>query len=445
MDCSIVLKECDIRVSVPCRIDLGGTLDISTFFLPMGHLAPSTFNIALDMRTRVRLSVWEKGYIKVCSRGFEPAEFKAGSACFNHPLGLIFAIAAYFDASGICIDIDSSSPPRSALGGSSAAAVALVSAFLKLESMRTQDLHGTETPDWYNGVSGKFPDTDSGISLKSKNFFAAYASILAHYIEAGVAGVPCGFQDQLAAAYGGINLWHWIMGEQGPSFIREEIFPGFGSVINGKESKGIQNAYEVDDNKRRSGRQCNDFAFSENSDKEVEKTNNKSSEKFHKSIKTKDVEKLEKLREFNNNILIAYCGIPHASKDINKRWVDEFLSGKNRDKWEEICKITLEFSESVKSGDFLSAKDIMNRETDIRLDMTPDVLDGTGMELFRTAREYGCGARFTGAGGGGCLWAIGESDDIMRLKKKWEILLACKEQALLLDTRIDIDGILFDK
>ena len=47
---------------------------------------------------------------------------------FEHPMGLMFAIAAYFRAGGIHIQIESASPPRSALGGSSAAAVALVAA-----------------------------------------------------------------------------------------------------------------------------------------------------------------------------------------------------------------------------------------------------------------------------------------------------------------------------
>ena len=41
----------------------------------------------------------------------------------------------------------------------------------------------------------------------------------------------------------------------------------------------------------------------------------------------------------------------------------------------------------------------MNQETRLRLMMTPDVLDSTGMKLFERAKAHGCGARFTGAGG----------------------------------------------
>ena len=50
----------------------------------------------------------------------------------------------------------------------------------------------------------------------------------------------------------------------------------------------------------------------------------------------------------------------------------------------------------------------MNRETDVRRQMTPDVLNDIGKTLVELAKKNKCGARFTGAGGGGCIWALGE-------------------------------------
>ena len=123
-----------IEASAPCRIDMGGTLDIPTFYYPLRHLSPCSFNIALKLRTRVRLLPYARGRIKISSRGFKAAQFPADAAPFNHPMGLMFTTAAFFNAEGIHIDIESESPPRSALGGSSAAAVALVAAFLKLKA-----------------------------------------------------------------------------------------------------------------------------------------------------------------------------------------------------------------------------------------------------------------------------------------------------------------------
>ncbi len=126
-----ILEKKHIQVSVPCRVDFGGTLDISTIYLPLHRLSPSSFNIALDLRTTVTLLPWEEKDIKVSSKGFESAVFKKDKAPFNHPMGLMFALANYFDAHGVHIKIESSSPPRSALGGSSAAAVAIIAAFYK--------------------------------------------------------------------------------------------------------------------------------------------------------------------------------------------------------------------------------------------------------------------------------------------------------------------------
>ena len=105
----------------------------------------------------------------------------------------------------------------------------------------------------------------------------------AHYIEAGVAGVPCGMQDQLAAAYGGVNQWFWKMGKAGPVFRQEKIF---------------------------------------DTDADIE--------------------------GFNSHILVAYCGIPHVSKDINRQWVDSFLKGETRQIFEKIAGLTKEFSRAVK-------------------------------------------------------------------------------------------------
>jgi len=337
------LEHKKICTSVPCRVDFGGTLDISTFYLPLNHLSPSGFNIALDLRTKVCLSPWQKGYIKVSSKGFESAVFKKDDAPFNHPMGLMFAVAKCFDAHGVQIHVESASPPRSALGGSSSAAVAIVSAFHK---------------------------------ALDKQIDPEQVAWLAHYIEASVAGVPCGMQDQLAAAFGGVNQWMWKMGKRSPVFERIRVLE-----------------HDAD------------------------------------------------IEAFNSNILIAYCGIPHVSKDINKQWVESFVCGETRSIFKKIVCLTKEFSKAVKNRCFRQAADLMMQETKLRLEMTPDVLDNTGKKLFEKAVECDCGARFTGAGGGGCLWAIGEAGDIKNLKLFWQDILGPVEGAKILDTKIENKGI----
>jgi len=65
-----------------------------------------------------------------------------------------------------------------------------------------------------------------------------------------------------------------------------------------------------------------------------------------------------------------------------------------------------------------------------------------GEKLVDSAVENNCGARFTGAGGGGCIWAIGEIEDIAGLEKDWESILSERKKSCMLDVRIDSKGLL---
>lgn len=346
-DCSDLLKKQGaIEASAPCRVDFGGTLDLKTFYYSLRRYRPCTFNIALEMRTIVRLSAHEPGRVRISSRGFPEIEYAASKGRFDHPLALISAVVEYFSADGIRVDIESASPPRSALGGSSAAAVATVAGIAKLFQLTGQRL-----------------------------FNRRHVAILAYGLEETVAGVPCGMQDQLAAAYGGGNLWHWPGAVHGPIFRREALPRG--------------NIY----------------------------------------------------RELEKRMLLAYAGVPHESVNINSRWVDQFLRGKFRPEWIQICQLTREFFEALSKQDFAQAAKMMNRETKVRRQMTPDVIDDIGERLVEAAEQYNCGARFTGAGAGGCLWALGQRKDIERLRGPWREVLEQRDAATLLPVKIDRRGL----
>ena len=333
-----------------CRVDLGGTLDLATFYNPLRHRGPCTFNIAVDMKTTVRLQPGDKKMVTISSRGFKRAQFSPDQAPFEHPLGLMFAIAAYFNAEGIHITIDSNSPPRSALGGSSAAAVALVAAFL-------------------------FAKCRLKLTPQNREKIA----LLAHRIEESVAGVPCGRQDQLAAAFGGANLWHWQPDLDGAVFTKQPVFTG------------------------------------------------------------------SQLKKISRHMLLAYCGAPHESKDVNGIWVREFLAGHHRNRWKEIIECTKKFVDALTRSNYKGAATAMNHETAHRREMTPEVLDAMGVKLVDAALQSGCGARFTGAGGGGCVWAVGALEDIDRLRRVWEKLLAERKRAGLLDNGIAVRGVVVNR
>jgi len=344
-----ILETESISASAPCRIDMGGTLDISSFHYPLAYVNPCTFNIAMSMRTRVTISPFQKGWVKISSKGFESAAYPLDQVPFHHPMGLMFAIAAFFRLGGIHIQIESASPPRSALGGSSVAAVALTAAFNHL----LKKLGAPIIPD-------------------------DRIAHLAHGIEESVAGVPCGFQDQLAAVYGGVNAWFWKGAGSTQPYLRHSLA---GARISANLSE---------------------------------------------------------------HLLVAYCGMPHESKNINGIWVKRFIAGQSREHWVDIARCTSAFVEAFAASDIAAAVAQLNRETDIRVEMTPDVLDATGHQLIGSARDHHCGARFTGAGGGGCVWALGDMDKISILKPAWERILADTPSAGLLDMSVDLKGLQID-
>ncbi len=343
MNLAPILENKPIHTSVPCRIDFGGTLDISTFYLALARLKPATLNIALDMRTHVYLSPWKEGRIKISSKGFDTLERSGDEKGWDTPLGFMAAVLQYFDVHGLHLHIESHSPPRSALGGSSSAAVAVIAAIC---------------------------------TALEKPVEPGHIAWLAHYLEGAVAGVLCGVQDQTAAAFGGVHLWEWIFEDKNPGFLRSQVF-----------------------------------------------------------------EDPKQLADLNSHLLVAYCGIPHESQDINSRWVNHFKSGKVVGEFEQIATITRQFSTALTHSDYAMAAELMNQETAIRCEMTPDVLDNTGYMLWTTAKALNCGARFTGAGGGGCLWAIGETGPISALKDQWQSILGAVVGGRVLDTAVDPLGI----
>jgi len=53
-----------------------------------------------------------------------------------------------------------------------------------------------------------------------------------------------------------------------------------------------------------------------------------------------------------------------------------------------------------------------------------------------TRNAFDCGA------GGGCIWALGPTEDVDKLKGPWESILKTRKGACLLDAKIDPKGLL---
>jgi len=194
-----MLEERPVEVSAPCRIDSGGTWDIKAMSIPFEHIAPVTLNIALTLRTKIILSPFKEGYIKISSEGFQDiAEYNIKKDLpFTPPFGIFLAAVNHFGYHGLEVTIKSDSPVRSALGGSSTALVALIKALSDLRIISGGD----------------------GLS-KSQILHLGY------HIEDGISGGHCGIQDQAAAVYGGVNLWTWRYSRENKPFLRETLLKG---------------------------------------------------------------------------------------------------------------------------------------------------------------------------------------------------------------------------
>jgi D-glycero-alpha-D-manno-heptose-7-phosphate kinase len=190
-----LLARHSVEASAPCRIDSGGTWDIKAIALPMERIEPITVNVALNLRTSVVLSPYDKGWVKISSEGFPRGEaFSSETIPFDSPFGLFFAALAHFGFNGLEVHIKSQSPVKSALGGSSVALVALIKALSRVSVM----LGGQKTT-------------------------AKEILHMAYHLEDGICGGNCGIQDQAAAVYGGVNQWKWRFGNPGKPLERTSL------------------------------------------------------------------------------------------------------------------------------------------------------------------------------------------------------------------------------
>ena len=190
-----LLTRSPVTVSAPCRVDAGGTWDIKALALPLERKSPATVNMALTLRTSVTLSPHDDGLVKISSRGFSPGETASRNQLpFDSPFGLFFAAVSYFGFHGLEVTIDSQSPIKSALGGSSTALVALLGALQEVAA------------------------------LQNNRVFSRKANLhLAYHLEDGISGGNCGIQDQAAAVYGGVNLWKWHFGNWSEPLTRTSL------------------------------------------------------------------------------------------------------------------------------------------------------------------------------------------------------------------------------
>ena len=145
--------------------------------------------------------------------------------------------------------------------------------------------------------------------------------------------------------------------------------------------------------------------------------------------------------ELSDRLLVAFSGISHVSSITNKKWINDFLSGKTRPGWSKANEIVQEFARALMQKDWLEAAALLRKEMIIRKKITPEALIPETENLIHQAERAGCGARFSGAGAGGSIWAIGRKKDISQLKHEWEKTLARSPGGHIIECQVDPEGV----
>jgi len=335
-----------IRASAPGRIDCGGGWDLKGPALASEAIDPSTVNLALDLRTTVVLEPAQDGNIcmVVDASGTHRQDFPLPLV---GPHALIFAIVSHFDVSGVKLTVSSDIPAQSGLGGSGVLAVTLIAALSK--AMNMHDRRAELSPH--------------------------RVALLAHHIEDGLQISHTGLQDQLAAAYGGVNQWIWQYSDFDVPYRRRVL-----------------------------------LAF-------------------------------ERFSELQRRILVAYSGETHDSKELISKWVQSFREPGHRTSWYGINQATHLFAEGIHVAQWDMVIEAMRREAALWDKICPKVWTPLTTAMRGAAEEHACGARFTGAGGGGCIWAMGAPDRIAHLRPVWEKMLERIPSGRLIPTDVTDVGL----
>ncbi len=164
--------------------------------------------------------------------------------------------------------------------------------------------------------------------------------------------------------------------------------------------------------------------------------------RWHPGHRTKPLERTSLLdrkrqKEMSKRLLVAYSGKAHVSAATNRNWIRDFHSAQTREGWLQVNEIVHRMALAVKKQDWQGAAGLLQEEMSIRREITPEALIPVTSKLIDQAEALGCGARFAGAGAGGALWALGQLEDIRKLRKIWEDTLYPVKDAMILDCQID--------
>lgn len=125
------------------------------------------------------------------------------------------------------------------------------------------------------------------------------------------------------------------------------------------------------------------------------------------------------ISELNEHILLAYTGRSHELSQNGSRMLARFRSKGDLGPFIAISKHAQDFANALEFKDHRLAGKSLSKAFQLRSSLLP-ALPPCDLELLDMAQKLNCGASLTGRGGGGCIWAIGEKQDIAELRSQWQ-------------------------
>lgn len=147
-------------------------------------------------------------------------------------------------------------------------------------------------------------------------------------------------------------------------------------------------------------------------------------------------------KALNLRLLIAHSGETHVSAQTNRQWVQDFLWGRTRAGWVKANERIQALGKALEQQDWAMCVQCLKDEMVIRREITPEAFIPITQRLVEEAESCGCGGRFTGAGAGGVVWALGETEEQMSgLRKRWQSILQGRQDAAILKCAVDPKGV----
>lgn len=142
----------------------------------------------------------------------------------------------------------------------------------------------------------------------------------------------------------------------------------------------------------------------------------------------------------DEHILLAYSGRPHPQSRDGSRMLDRFKETGALSVFASISDQARGFAEALERRDLRSAGECLTAEYRLRSSLL-HVLNPADRDLIGLAHESQCGFSVTGHGGGGCVWAIGEKNDIAVLRDKWRQAFETRNAGFLLPVNVTRTGL----